>query len=401
MGASPFKILCGVGLLAIFSSTISKNPSLPLLVDSLGGNQAAIGLVAGVSAFTGILFSLPAGFLSDRLGRRRMLLLSGAVFATAPFAYLLVSGIWQLGVIRFYHGLATAVFGPVAMALVADLYEQSRGAKLGWFSSATLLGRFIAPAAGGAILSFSLTGGVYDFAPVYLVCGVAGVMAFGGMLALPRERTSEAADAHEGGGSVAAAWRDALGALLNNRAILATCGVEAAILFSFGIFETFLPIRGLALGLSAWQIGLCISSQVITIAMSKPALGHFSDIHGRPPQIFGGAMFGAACMVLLAHADSFWMMMAASILLGLAISFVTSASVAHLADLSEKGCHGSVMGALGSIMDIGHTTGPIIGGMLAVSFGLGVSFYFGGGVLVASAAYFLLRTRPDDKAGQC
>ena len=79
---SPFKLLCAVGLLAIFSSTISKNPSLPLLVTHLGGSQAGVGMVAGISALTGILFSFPAGLLSDRIGRRRMLLLSGAVFAT-------------------------------------------------------------------------------------------------------------------------------------------------------------------------------------------------------------------------------------------------------------------------------------------------------------------------------
>ena len=136
---SPFKILCAIGLLAVFSSTISKNPSLPLLVTHLGGNQMAVGFVAGVSAFTGILFSFPAGFLSDRIGRYRMLLLSGMVFATAPFLYLFASDIWQIGVIRFYHGLATAIFGPVAMAYVADLYRGTRGEKMGWFSTATLL----------------------------------------------------------------------------------------------------------------------------------------------------------------------------------------------------------------------------------------------------------------------
>jgi len=54
---SPFKILCIIALLAVFSSTIFKNPSLPLLVTHLGDNQMAVGVVAGISAFTGILFS--------------------------------------------------------------------------------------------------------------------------------------------------------------------------------------------------------------------------------------------------------------------------------------------------------------------------------------------------------
>ena len=388
MTISPFKILCGVGLLALFSSTISKNPSLPLLVAGLGGNQAAIGMVAGISAFTGIVFSLPAGFLSDRIGRRRMLLVSGAVFATAPFAYLLAADIWQLGVIRFYHGLATAIFGPVAMALVADLHQQNRGAKLGWFSTATLLGRFLAPAVGGVLLSLGAAGGGLNFTSLYLVCGLAGVMTMAGIALIPRKqkiRTEEKARPQYKN------WRKELRQLLGNRAIMATCGVEAAILFSYGIFETFLPIRGIDQGLSPWQIGLCISSQVITIAMSKPVLGSFSDRHGRPPQIISGAFFAALCMVLLAFATAFWQLMAVSVLLGLAISVVTSASAAYIADLSEKDAHGSAMGALGSIMDIGHTTGPVVAGILAVSYGLTISFISGGVMLAICALYFIWR----------
>lgn len=170
---------------------------------------------------------------------------------------------------------------------------------------------------------------------------------------------------------------------------MATCGVEAAILFGYGIFETFLPIRGIELEISPLQIGLCISSQVITIAVTKPVLGSFSDRHGRPPQIISGALFAALCMVLLALASSFWHLITVSVLLGLAISVVTSASTAYIADLSKQGCHGSAMGALGSIMDIGHTTGPVVAGALAVSYGLSVSFISGGVVLAAGSLLFI------------
>ncbi len=177
---SAFKLLCAIGLLAIFSSTISKNPSLPLLIDHLNGDYMAIGMVAAVSALTGILFSFPAGLLSDKIGRYKMLLVSGFIFATAPFLYLLADEIWQIALIRFYHGLATAIFGPVAMAAVADLYHNSRGEKMGWFSTATLLGRFSAPIAGGAILAFYGTEIDSDdaFSMLYIVCGITGLFAF-------------------------------------------------------------------------------------------------------------------------------------------------------------------------------------------------------------------------------
>ncbi len=185
MVVSPFKLLCGVGLLAIFSSTISKSPALPLLVDHLGGNPATLGLIAAVSAVTGILFSLPAGLLSDRIGRQRMLLAAAVVFATAPFLYLLVRTPWQLILVRFYHGLATAIFIPVALAMVSDLFQQGRGEKMGWFSTATLLGRFVAPATGGIILGLYGADPETGFRLLYLVCGAAGIAALLGTTILP------------------------------------------------------------------------------------------------------------------------------------------------------------------------------------------------------------------------
>ncbi len=79
-----FFILCAVGGLAIFSSTISKNPVLPILAQSIGATTATIGLIAAASTITGILTSLPAGLLSDQRGRRPVLIASGFVFFTAP-----------------------------------------------------------------------------------------------------------------------------------------------------------------------------------------------------------------------------------------------------------------------------------------------------------------------------
>ncbi len=346
----------------------------------------AVGVVAGISAFTGVLFSFPAGFLSDRIGRHRMLLLSGMVFATAPFFYLLVSDVWQVGVIRFYHGLATAIFGPVAMAYVADLYEGSRGEKMGWFSTATLLGRFSAPALGGVILALYASGNTLGYSALYIICGLAGLFALLAMFLLPDHKKNRP-DKNQL--KTALNWREGIAELLSNRAIMITCAVEAAILFAYGIFETFLPLRAINAGLSTWEIGLCISSQIITIAISKPVLGRFSDRHGRPPQIIYGTFLAGACMVILAFSFSFLSLIAVSIFLGLSISVVTSASAAHIADLSKKGSHGSAMGMLGSIMDIGHTTGPMVGGVLATFFGLTASFLSGCVVLMLSAFCFM------------
>ena len=101
-------------------------------------------------------------------------------------------------------------------------------------------------------------------------------------------------------------------------------------------------------------------------------------------------------MVILAFSFSFLPLIGVSILLGLSISVVTSASAAYIADLSKKGSHGSAMGMLGSIMDIGHTTGPIVGGVLALSYGLTVSFLSGCVVLMLSAFCFMWLQRKEN-----
>ena len=66
---TPFLTLCLTGFLAIFSSTLSKSPVLPLFAAHLGAGPSGVGMVAAVSAFTGIIASIPAGMLSDRWGR--------------------------------------------------------------------------------------------------------------------------------------------------------------------------------------------------------------------------------------------------------------------------------------------------------------------------------------------
>ena len=80
-----------LGFCAIFSTTLSKNPVLPLFSQALGAGDAVIGLIAAVSPLAGILFSFPVGVLSDHKGRRKLLIASGVVFLSAPLCYLFIS----------------------------------------------------------------------------------------------------------------------------------------------------------------------------------------------------------------------------------------------------------------------------------------------------------------------
>lgn len=173
-----------------------------------------------------------------------------------------------------------------------------------------------------------------------------------------------------------------------NKTILVTCAVEAAILFAYGTFETFLPLYSVSIGISPYEVGIFLSAQVITLALSKPLMGRFSDRHGRRPQIFFGALIGALCIACFSLFKTFMSLLTLSIAFGMSLSIVTSATSAYIADLSSKEATGSAMGLLGSIMDIGHTTGPIVSGLAAMHFGYPKSFIAASLVLIIFAFIF-------------
>ena len=387
-GLSPFLLLCIMGGLAIFSSTMAKNPALPLFIRSLGVPISTVGFIAAASTVVGIIVSLPAGILSDIIGRRRVILLAAIVFATAPFLYLLIASPWQLVLVRIYHGLATAILGPVALAAVADTFETGRGERMGWYSSATMIGRFLAPLVGG-ILIFG-----EDFRWVYLADGFAGVMALVSALKL---RITAATS-----GSVREAFKQQRGKygqeivfIFRHPGILATSGVEAVQYFAFGCLETFLPIYlNEKLRYPAWEIGLLFTAQILAATFTKPIMGRLSDRYGRIHMIVSGLALGGVTTGIILFLSNYILIMALMALFGLGLATVTASTSALVADLSRAQGRGGAMGILSSIMDIGHSTGPMVAGTLIGAYTYQIAFgIIGGGLVVVSLIFgFLMRS---------
>jgi len=121
-------------------------------------------------------------------------------------------------------------------------------------------------------------------------------------------------------------------------------------------------------------------------------MGRFSDRHGRRTQIFFGALIGALCIGCFSFFKSFISLLTLSIAFGMSLSIVTSATSAYIADLSSAKARGSAMGLLGSIMDIGHTSGPLVSGFAAVYFGYPKSFIAASFVLILLAFTFFACT---------
>jgi MFS family permease len=379
---SPFLILCVMGGLAIFSSTMAKNPVLPLFIRSLGVPVSTVGFIAAASTVVGIVVSLPAGALSDIIGRRRVILIATIVFATAPFLYLLVSLPWQLVLVRIYHGLATAILGPVAMAAVADTFEKGRGERMGWYSSATMVGRFLAPFVGGALIFGE------DFHWVYIADGIAGVLTLVAAIRLPLA-TGAAASGREALKRERGRVGREIMVVLRHPGILATSGIEAVQYFAFGCLETFLPIYlNEQVGLSPFEIGLLFTVQILAATLTKPLMGRLSDRYGRVPMIAAGLALGGATTAVMLYSGNYLVLIVVIGLFGLGLATVTASTAALVADLSWADSRGSALGVLSSIMDIGHSTGPMVSGLLISAYSYKTAFALVGAGLILVSLIF-------------
>jgi DHA1 family multidrug resistance protein-like MFS transporter len=357
---SVFWMLCIMGFFAILSSTMSKSPVLKPFSLSLGTPTDWTGVVAAASTVPGILISLPAASLSDILGRRKFLLIAGFIFASAPFLYLLITVWWHLIIVRFYHGFATAIFVPVAEASVAELFPTKRGERISLFSTATYVGRVIAPTLGGYILFASAD----NFNILYLAVAVAGATAL--ITALPFFRNKQPniayqTDIKETGKRLFSGWK----AVVRSRGVLTVSFVQACTYYAFGSAEFYLagylPEKA---HLNELVTGIIITSIIGVAIFAKPYLGRFSDKSGRRIPIVIGCTVSGLPLLIVPFVADFWVLLVLVLIHGVGFAAVTASTSALISELVSREFVGTSMGFIDTIMDIGQTSGPIISGLI-------------------------------------
>jgi DHA1 family multidrug resistance protein-like MFS transporter len=404
--ARPFILLCGVGLFAFISYNLVRMPVLSLFAQSLGASPEAIGFIVAASTLTGVFLKWPAGALSDLYDRRWLLLVGLLAFALPPFCYLLVTDLPWLIALRFVHGMATAVFAPVALAVVADLRREARGAAYGAYTAATQAGAMLGPLLGGWLL---LTGG---FSAAFVTAGTLGVIAvlLFFLMRLPpqthpphpplspeagaREDFSSLSPGGRGEGEgvgLAVVIRDMTrGArtVLGNVRVVVTSATDGARQVANGALMAFLPIYAVGIGLDAAQAGILFGVQSVTSFASRPTMGWVSDRIGRRPLILLGLVTCAGSLAAIPFTTLFVGLMALSALFGFGEAIVNAAAAALVADLSELKTLGSAMGMQGTIMDIGHASGPILSGVLIGALGFQLAFPIIAGLVLVAAGVF-------------
>ncbi len=140
-------------------------------------------------------------------------------------------------------------------------------------------------------------------------------------------------------------------------------------------FETFLPLFLASRGVDPYQTGIIFSVQVLLIAITKPVFGWIADRIDKRIQISAGLLLSGVAIAAIPLSSSFPHFIAISIGTGIGISLSTAATSAYVADLAKMEEIGASMGALSSTMDIGHSTGPLMTGIIITMVGFTAGFF--------------------------
>ncbi|NUO10424.1 MAG: MFS transporter, partial [Candidatus Brocadia sp.] len=323
------------------------------------------------------------------------LFLSVLVFACTPFIYYLVTSYWQLVSLRFFHGLATSIYGPVAMATIADIAGEKKGERLSIFSSITIIGNLIGAPLGGYILKYLSGNGsnsVHHFHSAYLVCGITGLISLGFTVKLMNSKRSETMQTKN---PLSEVWRkffQGIREVISDYRIIITSNMEGIQNLSVGALEAFLPIYAVTVAkLNPFQAGILWGAQVITTILAKPVMGKISDRYGRKPIIFSGMWICAVSLACIPLTQNFYFLILLAAVFGVGEAFVTSSSAAMVADFCKEQNYGAAMGTFGSIFDIGHASGPILAGFLLLRLSYQHSFVIIALLLIVSSFIFALK----------
>lgn len=393
MISSRFVFLCLVSFFAFISYEWARTPLTPLLARNLGGSPEIIGTIMAASTAVGIFVKLPAGVLSDAIGKRWVLLCGICFFAFTPFLYSFAVTPGALLAIRVIHGFSTAVFGPVALASVADLFKGRRAEGIGWYTACIQTGKSIGPALGGVTL------GLAGFAGSYMLCGISGLIAFGLLIAYLRQAARDdvgmetgKAPGLESGRFVHEVQRrlgGGLRELVTSPRVLTVAIAQAVQLFALGALQAFLPLYGVSKGHGPKAVGFFFGVQSVASLLSRPVVGRLSDRFGRLRMIVTGLILSAITFYALPFSQSLPALYALAFVYGIGEAVTHTSTSAQVADLCRAYSLGSAMGLLGSVGDVGHASGQFFTGVLVSRLQFTGAYHSVAGLLVVTAAILM------------
>lgn len=377
-------------------------PVLPALVGSFSGSQAdqaswysVLAICFGVSNF---LASPVLGALSDRFGRRPVLLIGFLGFSVSFFGTALATSLWVLMGVRIAAG-ALQANAAIANAYVADITPpEQRAKRFGLLGAMMGLGFILGPVAGG------LLGAINLHLPFFVAGGMAMLNMVYGYFVLPE---SLPADKRHG-------FRlEALNPLKSLRALTELHGAGALVgvvvfsgLAQFMLYTSWVLYATFKFGWGPQENGWSLAMVgVVQVAVQGFLMGRLLRRFAPQRLVILGLVSSATAFALFGAATQGWMMF---VIIGANILGVTVAASVQALISSAAGSHnqGQVMGAVSALNSLMAVVAPMIAGPLLVmvshlprgDWRIGAPFYFCAALQSVSLGLAVLHLRRHGRA---
>ncbi len=359
-------------------------PLLPFWAEHLGASPVQVGLILTAYSLAQFLFLPVLGRLSDRYGRRPVILWSLLIEAVS-FAFSALAGTFLLLLAaRFIGGLGSANLGS-AQAVVSDSTPPEERAKgMGMIGAAIGLGFVIGPALGGGLAALG------SAVPFWVAAAVALVNAALVFFFLPETRAQQATATPLAGAPFAG-----LGETLRHPTIARLLAINLLYTLAFTAMEAMFPLFSQhAFGWTATQNAyVFVYVGVIMVIMQGGLVGRLSKRWGVQGLLVIGLALLAAGLLMLPFGTQLALMLIGVGLLSAGSGAVaaTTSTLASLAASSEA--QGQTLSLLQSIGGLGRIIGPLAAGWVFAAGGAGAPFAIGG-VLVVLALLVALPAIP-------
>ena len=362
-----FLVMVGFGIII---------PVMPFYAEELGATPTQLGLLMAVYSFMQLLFAPMWGRISDKIGRKPVIMIGIFGLAISFFLMGWATDLWLLFVARIVGGFLSSANMPTVMAYVADITsEEDRGKGMGIIGASVGLGFIFGPAIGGIFSEMSL------HIPFY-IAGISSLITF--LLVTfvlkesltPEQRniqsTKRAPLFSAFKGSVSILF------LLQLFVSLSLAGLEAT--FAYFAYEKA--------SLGTVQLGYIFMIMGLAGAFVQGGLvGRLTKKYGEGTVIQLGIFISAIGFTLILTIDSFTTAAIYLTVFGIGNGFIRP-SVSSLLTKKAKIGHGSTTGLLSSFDSLGRIIGPPLGGYL---FTLSIGLPYISGIILSIVALILYR----------
>jgi MFS family permease len=335
-----------------------------------------IGLALSLFGFLNSFSQPLTGRLSDRLGKRKALIMVGlALLGVASGAFIFVTSYWSVLVLRALQGIGAALTIPSTVALVNELAASAteRGNNFGVFNTFRLIGFGFGPIIAGGVIE------IWGYHAAFAVA-VGGAFLSFLLVSLLVSDTEETKT--EAGEDLSIAIWGSEGRLLDPVFALGLGTVVMGI--AIAMFATLEAQINTRLSQPTYLYGLQFGAVTIANLIAQIPVGRASDVYGRRPFLLLGFLLLVPSTAAQGYVMTTAGMVMIRLLQGIAVALVFAPSLALAGDVAKKGASGTTLSVLTMSFGLGTAIGPLISGYL-VAFGFAVPFVVGGVLSVGAS----------------